>query len=251
MVLFTHLAGRPASVLSRAEELQTPTGSGAALPNHFISCLAVWLPYTSAGFGQRRRLKRKSIILSPLSVSFIPRLSVLISHTLHPTHSTLCKWKMSRRDHLAEPCLVRGKSPLSASMRHSVPLVEHRHYTGMHGAAPPAPLTQVPLGVTYTYTKSTNFTGAQGVRERNQSVLLTFSSGWIQLCGKIWLETSVRSNGRPWTLLPNALAPSLICYSDIGEKWAPFATIPAYWLRFFWSSLCYNETKQFLYYLCM
>lgn len=127
---------------------------------------------------------------------------------------------MSRRDHLAEPCLARGKSPLSASMRHSVPLVEHRHYTGMHGAdseaAPPAPLTQVPLGVTYTYTKSTNFTGAKGVRERNQSVaaLLTFSSGWIQLCGKIWLETSVRSNGRPWTLPHNDLAPSLICYSD-------------------------------------
>lgn len=72
MVLFTHLAGRRTSVLSRTEELQTPTGSGAALPNHFICSLAVWLPYTSAGFGQGRRLKRKSIILSPLSVSFIP-----------------------------------------------------------------------------------------------------------------------------------------------------------------------------------
>lgn len=72
MVLFTHLAGRRTLVLSRAEELQTPAGSGAALPNHFICSLAVWLPYTSAGFGQRRRLKRKSIILSLLSVSFIP-----------------------------------------------------------------------------------------------------------------------------------------------------------------------------------
>lgn len=217
MVLFTHLAGRRASVLSRAEELQTATGGGAALPNHFICSLAVWLPYTSAGFGQGRRLKRKSIILSPLSVSFIPHLSVSISPTRYPTQSTLCKWKMSRRDHLAEPCMVRGKSPLSASMRHSVPLKYHRHYTGRRGAdsgaAPPAPLTQVPLRV--TYTKTTNFAGAKGVRERNRNIFLQ----WIQLCGKIWLETPERSSRGPWSLLPNDLASSLICSSVICQKW--------------------------------
>lgn len=222
MVLFTHLAGRRASVLSRAEELQTPTGSGAALPNHFICSLAVWLPYTSAGFGQGKLLKRKSIILSPLSVSFIPRLSVSISPTRYPTHSILCKWKMSRRDHLAEPCMVRGKSPPSASMRHSVPLTYHRHYTGMRradcGAAPPAPLTQVPLRV--TYTKPTNFAGAKGVRENPKRCCTTnIFLQWIQLWGEIWLETSEGSNGGPWTLLLKELAPSLICSSVICEKW--------------------------------
>lgn len=175
MVLFTHLAGRRAPVWSRAEELQTPTGGGAALPNHFICSLEVWLPYTSAGFGQGRRLKRKSIILSPLSVSFIPRLSVSISPTRYPTQSTLCKWKMSRRDHLAEPCTVRGKSPLSASMRHSVQLKYHRHYTGRRGAdsgaVPPAPLTQVPLRVTYTKTPILQV--QSGYRRETE----TFSSG--------------------------------------------------------------------------
>lgn len=107
--------------------------------------------------------KRKSIILSLLSASFIHRLSVSISRARYPTHSSLCKWKMSRRDHLAEPCLVRGKSLRSASMRHSVPLTYHCHYTGMHGADSGQRLLLCSLGV--TYTKSTNFPGAKGVRQ--------------------------------------------------------------------------------------
>lgn len=99
----------------------------------------------------------------------------------------------------------------------SVPLKYHRHYTGRRGAdsgaAPPAPLTQVPLRV--TYTKTTNFAGAKGVREKNRNIFLR----WIQLCGKILLETSERSSRGPWTLLPNDLAPSLICSSVICQAW--------------------------------
>lgn len=147
MVLFTHPAGSW-MLLQRAEPrncrlplaaeplFQTTSSavsqSGYRTPLLVLDIADVW--------------KRKSIILSPLSVSFIHRLSVSISRACYPTHLKLCKWKMSRRDHLAEPCLVRGKSPWSASMRHSVPLWYHRRYTGMHGAdsgaGPPALLTQ-------------------------------------------------------------------------------------------------------------
>lgn len=147
MVLFTHPAGcwmplhraEPSHcrLPLAAELLFQTTSSALAQPGYRTPLLVldiadVW--------------KRKSIILSPLSVPFIHRLSVSISRSRYPTHLKLCKCKMSRRDHLAEPCLLRGKSPQSASMRRSVPLLYHHHYAGMHGAdfgaAPTALLTR-------------------------------------------------------------------------------------------------------------
>lgn len=82
--------------------------SGSSKPLLSCSLVTVYLCWfwTSQTFE-----KGKSIILSPLSDSFIHHLSALISCTRYLTHSILCKSKMSRRDHLAEPCLVRVKSP--------------------------------------------------------------------------------------------------------------------------------------------
>lgn len=127
--------------------------SGSSKPLHLLSCSLVtvylcWF-WTSQTFE-----KGKSIILSPLSDSFIHRLSALISCTRYPTHSILCKSKMSRRDHLAEPCLVRVKSPpvcineAQCPTHVSPPLCRH--------AWGPAPGQRLLLfSAVVTYTKST------------------------------------------------------------------------------------------------
>lgn len=89
MVLFTHPAGRRAAAPSWAEELQTPTGSRAALPNHFICSLAVWLPYTSAGFGHRRHLKKEKHHSLP-SLCLIHSSSVRVDCYPHVCNNVEC-----------------------------------------------------------------------------------------------------------------------------------------------------------------
>lgn len=75
---------------------------------------------------------------------------------------------------------------------------------------------------------------------------------WIQLCGKIWLETPERSSRGPWTLLPNDLASSLICSSVICQKWTPrnghtFCTCTSITIFL----LFVRRPKPFLYYVFM
>lgn len=103
------------------EEQQSNIGSKALIPNHFICPLPVWLPYTYASFGQHKLWSKKSIILSSPSPTWslcvCVCVSLFLSHGFYPTQTNFHRWKMSRADHLAIPCLLRGKSSPSSSMR--------------------------------------------------------------------------------------------------------------------------------------
>lgn len=101
------------------EEQRSHIGSKAAVPNHFICPLPVWLPYTYASFGQHKLWNKKSIILSSLSYLLTVPLCLSFSCTLPHTYQ------------FAQMKNVKGRPPgysmpgqrkifLSSSMRCSV-----------------------------------------------------------------------------------------------------------------------------------
>lgn len=121
MVLFSKRSGQTRCCAVLMEEQQSPIGSEAAVPNHCICLLPVWLPYTYASFGQHKLCNRKSIIISPpLS------LSLFLSHLLTVSRAHLPHtYQFSQMKNVkgGPPCSSmpgRRKISPSSSMRHSV-----------------------------------------------------------------------------------------------------------------------------------
>lgn len=158
-----------------AEPLFQTTSSAPSLP--------VWLPLRLCCFWTTPTSEEGKA--SSLRLLRSPPVRVRFPCAFGPhTFNFMQMKKMSRRDHLAEPCPVRGKkspppNPSSASMRRSVPLAYRRHYAGMHGAAPPAPPRS--CSTQGSLRRVSSFHRCQRVRTRRCS---TFSSGRAQPGGK-------------------------------------------------------------------
>lgn len=110
------------------------------------SALAVWSPYTSAGFGHRRRLKKeKHHSLPSLCLIHSPSVRVdfpcALPHTFKPIQMKNVKarppgWAMPGQRKISPVCINEAQCPAHVSL----PL--HRHAWGWLGAAPPALLTR-------------------------------------------------------------------------------------------------------------